>query len=199
MASQRISDIQRFPAKWQVAHSNHDFWTQPHDNNGVLDYNQSLRRERFDTPDCPDESFHPNFTHEPLNLLSDALSIRLVEILPPESKGLICCRMRPVEVEVKSLGDSPDDQPDQHPYTCLSYVWGTGEIRRILINERSYEVRQNLWDSLYTLSSWKAHEQKEGLGHCPLGFDMDLCTRPLWIDALCINQDDLVERNHQVQ
>lgn len=66
-------------------------------------------------------------------------------------------------------------------YICLSYVWGTdGVLHQISINNKLFLVRTNLHEflkiarTMYSLTAF-------------------------WIDALCIAQDDEVERNHQVQ
>lgn len=64
-------------------------------------------------------------------------------------------------------------------YEALSYMWGPKEHRQIEIDEAVVEVRQNLWDALLELR-----------------LEKDI--RTLWIDAICINQDDISERNHQV-
>jgi hypothetical protein len=66
-------------------------------------------------------------------------------------------------------------------YTCLSYEWGTGEGGDwIEINRKLHYVRQNLLDFLQVAR--KNHHSS-----------------PLWIDALCIDQDNYTERSHQVQ
>ena len=66
-------------------------------------------------------------------------------------------------------------------YICLSYEWGTGAPNKlILIGDAAFPVRQNLWDFLEVARQW----------HQPPW---------LWIDALCINQSNKKERNHQVQ
>jgi len=52
-------------------------------------------------------------------------------------------------------------------------------MKTITLNSRRYEIRENLFDALVHLR----HETRE---------------RVLWIDAICINQDDVEERNHQV-
>jgi len=64
-------------------------------------------------------------------------------------------------------------------YEALSYMWGPKEHRQIEINGTVVEVRQNLGDALLELR-------------------LEKDTRTLWIDAICINQDDVSERNHQV-
>jgi hypothetical protein len=64
-------------------------------------------------------------------------------------------------------------------YEALSYMWGPKEHSQIEIDGVVVEVRRNLWNALLELR----HEQD---------------ARTLWIDAICINQDDISERNHQV-
>lgn len=56
-------------------------------------------------------------------------------------------------------------------YTCLSYRWGDPEPRKlILLNGKQALIQTNLFDFLDTVHSTYRD--------------------PIWIDALCINQDD---------
>jgi hypothetical protein len=69
---------------------------------------------------------------------------------------------------------------DPPRYEALSYTWGSpAECRDIYVNGKAYTVRQNLWCALLHLRS-------------------PTTSRCMWIDAICINQDDTRERNHQV-
>ncbi|OAL00781.1 HET-domain-containing protein [Phaeosphaeriaceae sp. SRC1lsM3a] len=70
---------------------------------------------------------------------------------------------------------------DQRYYEALSYEWGdpNGLKHTILINGQPIQVRDNLFHALACLRELSMFE-------------------PLWIDALCINQNDIRERNHQV-
>jgi hypothetical protein len=70
---------------------------------------------------------------------------------------------------------------DENPrYEALSYEWGLISPKlQITVNGSSALVRENLW--------W-------ALNHLQLEDEM----RILWIDALCINQGNTIERNHQV-
>lgn len=72
---------------------------------------------------------------------------------------------------IASLNDLPQ-------YEALSYVWGdTKEICYITLDGRPFPVTTNL----HTALSQARHT-----------------TRILWVDALCINQEDLDERSNQV-
>jgi hypothetical protein len=96
-------------------------------------------------------------------------AIRLLKILPSlSSTGLIQC-----EIWHDSVNAT---------YDCLSYVWGPDKIQQhILLNGRPCRVRQNLWDFMRVARSKYASPP-----------------RTFWIDALCIDQDSVWEKNHQV-
>ncbi|KAJ4403439.1 hypothetical protein N0V91_006491 [Didymella pomorum] len=101
----------------------------------------------------------------------DINSTRSMRILPPEStdgSDIISCRLG-----VVSLDESPK-------YRALSYVWGDPSVTKpILVDDTTVQVRMNLWtflDQMRNEQYWDA----------------------LWIDALCINEDDLEERSEQV-
>jgi hypothetical protein len=60
-------------------------------------------------------------------------------------------------------------------------VWGDEEPGEwIILNQKPFWVRHNLWSFLH----YARHQQR---------------SRWLWIDALCIDQSNVKERNHQVQ
>jgi hypothetical protein len=67
-------------------------------------------------------------------------------------------------------------------YDALSYTWGSRKSnRKILCNGLPFPVTDNLFDALSALRRTRCHHQ---------------C---LWIDAICINQDDDSEKSYQVQ
>ncbi|KPA35126.1 heterokaryon incompatibility protein [Fusarium langsethiae] len=70
---------------------------------------------------------------------------------------------------------------EQNPvYEALSYCWGdTTELLKIKCNDQEFQVTENLFSALQHLR----HE---------------IYKRTLWIDAICINQKDLEERQSQV-
>jgi hypothetical protein len=65
------------------------------------------------------------------------------------------------------------------PYEALSYTWGSDVLQPILLNQHVFHVRANLASALKHL------RRKDS-------------SRVLWVDALCINQADVEERNLQV-
>lgn len=109
------------------------------------------------------------FCHEPLNTSEN--SFRLLDIHGVSPYGLIQCTVRQYN----------RDDLDQ-PYYALSYEWGPEtHAGWILLNGKAFPVRRNLLLFLeYTASHPKARKN-------------------MWIDAICIDQDDISEKNHQVR
>lgn len=95
---------------------------------------------------------------------------------------------RLLEVKAKILGESilckmhctslkADPKPS---FIALSYAWGSNRMTHtILVNGHEVHVTANLHQALYQL-----RRQDESV--------------LLWADAICINQQDVQERNHQV-
>lgn len=70
---------------------------------------------------------------------------------------------------------------DKLSYKALSYTWGAAnDTLPITLNGHRFEVTRNLKRALQRLRA----------------FDAEM---PIWIDAICINQVDIIERMHQVQ
>lgn len=104
-----------------------------------------------------------------------ANTTRVLQILPPTSpdmSDIISCRLSVI---------SMDSRPE---YRALSYVWGDPSATKvILVDNTPFKVRINLWNYLVQARS----EER-----CTLE------PRYIWVDAVCINQDDLDERSTQV-
>lgn len=69
-------------------------------------------------------------------------------------------------------------------YSAVSYTWGNQPPSKvILLDGQEFHVRPNLWSCLYYL----------GLSHRASGISF------FWVDAICINQNDDVEKTAQVR
>jgi hypothetical protein len=100
--------------------------------------------------------------------LPSSTSIRLLRLKPGNPADRIECELSTVEL---------DEAP---PYEAISYVWGDPRTRRrILCNGKKFTCRANLFMAL------KNVRNHDGV-------------RVLWVDALCINQNDVGERSKQV-
>lgn len=109
------------------------------------------------------------------SLKADGIVIRLLTIYPANSQDNISIQCSLFHV---SLNDHPD-------YHALSYAWSDGVSNDIVPQEITVDggkltVTPNLAAAL------KARRER-GLGHVPI-----------WIDAICINQDDINEKSHQI-
>lgn len=123
--------------------------------------------------------------------LTNPWDIRLLHVLPGEDGGIISCVQRvfpttPLQSARIAQGSTPSSHTANPPnYFALSYFWGDPSITRpIILNNNRVNVTDNLYQFL---SLWRRTEISAGTA------------TPLWIDALCINQEDLNERNHQVR
>jgi hypothetical protein len=93
-----------------------------------------------------------------------------------ESVGLVECSLH--YAPIGSVG-----------YSAISYTWGDANNKEvILVDNRPFQITANLASCLKTLNI--TGPAKWGLpSNTPLH---------LWVDAICINQDDIPERNRQV-
>ena len=88
-----------------------------------------------------------------------------------------------------------DDCPK---YTALSYVWGSeDDCKAIWIDGRPLSIRRNLYDFLRSYSSSVNPAEKPSRTSSD-GLNLTMHTY-LWIDQLCIDQLDSIERGLQIQ
>ena len=96
---------------------------------------------------------------------------RLIRLFPDESEAPVRC-----ELFKASL-----DQGQSITYEAISYVWGDPSMTQtICCNGRAFEVTSSLASALHQ-------------------FRYSDVSRILWADALCIDQNNPVERSYQVQ
>ncbi|KAH6708816.1 heterokaryon incompatibility protein-domain-containing protein [Leptodontidium sp. MPI-SDFR-AT-0119] len=108
---------------------------------------------------------------------------RLYEQLDPNRREIRLISLSPGKLFdpiVVALAPFSLDDEDTPAYEALSYVWGdTSDRQNIELNGVTFPVTANLYMALQFL-------------RIPSGI------RILWVDAICINQDDVEERNNQV-
>lgn len=108
--------------------------------------------------------------------------IRLVRILPEDENDML-------SLELKTFSSLTAEHDQSKQYAALSYAWGTSPSDVvILVNGCSFRVTSTLERGLRCLRSGRYHERED-----------QFTLLYLWVDAICINQEDLDERNQQVR
>jgi hypothetical protein len=117
-------------------------------------------------------NFKDHYRYSPLN--KAAHEIRLLTLLPEPYSSEI-------QVLLHATSFSNDTPPN---YEALSYVWGSTEYQAEIIVGASREDKLPVTQNIETALRHLRYEEEP---------------RRLWIDAICVNQQDLDERSHQVQ
>lgn len=84
-------------------------------------------------------------------------------------------------------------------YVALSYCWrSSSPTEPIEIDNSLFEVQENLFRALSQIQIWKKmnHKPRANLED---GIPSTSTWHYFWVDAICINQTNVVERNHQVR
>lgn len=154
--------------------------------------------------DCLNQSVSPTFTKDATGCVSDS-NILIMSNLSPENTSHSIPNM-PIYTDLdkcaqqirllKVLSVEPAIQAeletvslhDQPTFDALSYVWGTEENQATIdVSDSSLLINRNLHDALRDIyHQWAV--DAPGSAH----------TRRLSVDAICINQRDDVEKNHQL-
>ncbi|KAB2103886.1 hypothetical protein AG0111_0g7873 [Alternaria gaisen] len=138
----------------------------------------------------------------PLDRDISSTNIRVIENLVRDKEGRISCNLRTISLECKD-----DERRSQRPesYLALSYAWGPPNAgKSISIDGKSFEVRDNLWDFLNeactrgTFTRKTTFTGEDWRNVFPGTYIPEEKQVYLWIDATCIDQSQMEERNHQV-
>ena len=119
---------------------------------------------------CDSNSYDPPTQYVYTSLIKPSLQIRLLRLHPaPETYNSVQCTL---------VAFTLDEIPE---YEALSYIWGDpGEHgHEIFVDQSPFVVRPNLGNAMKRM-----RDESQG--------------RWIWIDAICINMDDLAERNAQI-
>ncbi|KAL9116142.1 MAG: hypothetical protein Q9227_000511 [Pyrenula ochraceoflavens] len=111
----------------------------------------------------------PQYTYD--SLPTEGEYFRLLRLLPGRKGSSIFCQLEILEFK-----------PFPEPYVAVSYTWGAADTEHMIlsINGALLPVRNNLFK---LLSAFRKSAE----------------TVTLWVDAVCIDQSSLDEKNHQVQ
>ncbi|KAI0153737.1 heterokaryon incompatibility protein-domain-containing protein [Pestalotiopsis sp. NC0098] len=123
-----------------------------------------------DSDDCGNDDCS-TYKHQPL----DAVSFRILRLLPADKlDDTLECEIQHVPL--------PKSGIQNISYMALSYVWGKDHTSscKMIVQDGHIMIRPNLDSALRHLRRRNA-----------------IIT--LWVDALCIDQSNVQERNHQVQ
>ena len=122
-----------------------------------------------------------------VNIVMGSTSYKQLQLQPPEIRLLI---LRPAKPARKRKNDIIDctllhvllEDDNLHKFKALSYSWGYSETTYpIRLNGAIHRVTQSL-GSFLSRQRVESHQQQY-----------------LWVDALCINQDDMEEKKHQIE
>ncbi|KAH8634294.1 hypothetical protein IG631_09694 [Alternaria alternata] len=160
----------------------------------------------------------------PLDRDISSTNIRVIENLVRDAQGQISCELRTISLKRK---DNKRRSQRPESYLALSYAWGPPDAgQSISIDGKPFRVRKNLWDFLNEACSGgiaapglanqlhtmppsvhtgritfqgSANRQRSmaPIIHTESPFDQQE-QESLWIDAICIDQSRVEERNHQV-
>jgi hypothetical protein len=101
-------------------------------------------------------------------------NIRLLRLIPDQDDTAI------IQCELFQYSLSLQSSRSTHLYEALSYVWGDpGKTLPIIIHGKAFNVTANLHAALLQLRNHSIE-------------------RILWVDAICIDQDNQAEKEHQI-
>lgn len=120
----------------------------------------------------------------PLPRTPDCKFVRILKIAKPEDprdQEIVC------NIEIIDIAQDTD-------FTALSYVWGVypSPIKTIRCNESIVPVGTNCWSALWHLRNAYYSDDPSVSGG-----SRDIMT--IWVDSICINQQDLKEKESQLR
>ncbi|KAG4261538.1 hypothetical protein FPRO03_11555 [Fusarium proliferatum] len=105
---------------------------------------------------------------------------------PLKSDELRLLRVEPGDIDVIRVELRTVKSRTSQRFWALSYVWGARENpASIVLNDQPFSITRNLYNALY---QYRRHVFE--------GYDSEKAM--LWVDAICINQNDQVEKSIQV-
>lgn len=151
----------------------------------TTDQDRTVRKSMASAENVPLQSF-------PYQALNSVHEIRLLQLDISPGNGSA--------VQATLTHASLDDPPP--PYTALSYCWGVKATKCITVNGHPVSASDELHAALQRLRdepTADSHGPDEGDAETPRRMGHGSLARSLWVDAVCINQNDAVEKGQQVK
>ncbi|KAK4112393.1 HET-domain-containing protein, partial [Canariomyces notabilis] len=105
---------------------------------------------------------------------------RVLILEPGAESNPVVCRLEHMAIPGVATHGTESNAPEKD-FIALSYAWGSPVRTHVITcNQLPFAVTTNLFHALYYLRR----------------SDQSQC---LWVDAICINQDNIPERNEQVR
>ncbi|KAJ4395057.1 hypothetical protein N0V85_006692 [Neurospora sp. IMI 360204] len=188
--------VKKDPKPLKAERNTSELPEQLHDHHGITkdsDLSKDVSKPSHVTPkdkrnDTDSKIAVGKYPYQPLQ--SNKHIIRVLHIEPPTSPSSQSGQViagSVFQVELMS------DNSSSHAYSAVSYEWGLppkdeSKSTTILLGGHTVRVRENLYNALRRIRD--VHFKINSNAESPL---------LLWVDAVCINQDDDVEKGHQVQ
>jgi len=151
---------------------------QPSEDYPACDDDCWLRRELYShhgATVAPGEHVNGPLAPAPIYKPLKSGETRILRLHPVPKDQPISCELLTIQIPVES-----EDSEHWAKYDALSYCWGTMlPDRQVLCNDFPLLIRANLYSALVALRS-------------------STQIKDLWVDALCIDQENVAERNMQV-
>ncbi|KAH8745623.1 heterokaryon incompatibility protein-domain-containing protein [Hyaloscypha finlandica] len=130
----------------------------------------------------------PDFVYEPLR--NNNSGVRFLRLFPGRLEDHVMCDLFEAELRERMCYElpqpwNPQNQATRVKYEALSWSWGK------TIAQHQIHVRKGMGIAKMRVSK----DMIWALKHLRRPYE----DRILWIDAICINQKDNIERNHQVE
>lgn len=133
--------------------------------------------------------------------------IRVLKLHPGAGDEELRCSIRTCVLDATAAEDMHigDNEFHEYPFEAVSYVWGVGDRKHVLKCNRAILFEAEIEGETRLRELWNAQvfdtlvPITENVRNLLFALRDATAARSLWIDGICINQDDHQERSEQVK